>query len=641
MDLIPSLPKYMAISLLVSLALYFTGHLLLSFFRQEGPKSRQVFLKYSIGLIIWVISFAALYSSFKTIMVGAWIILLYSVVYYQKHEEFSLKLFKENIGKVEWKYIAVFSFLLLFITAYYVNRFGIQLKDINVDPVFYAGASDYIKKAKIESLSFNVINLSEAPVFYHFFDIWFMLLLHTVFNSSSLNNLAYVILPLYTSIITVGAMALAESYYPGGKLLIYLTIGLFFLFTSTFEDIFNPIYRLLNVEKTENEAFIYMAYHKLAIIYICVVWFFINAKTKDFFKILLPLSLVTIFYQTTLPGIVGGFGLFYLFWIIKTKDFSKAGWIILLWLIPVIYTALFFFLNRSPDPRLFDYSLTDTIRDNYDSLRSIFLSLSRFIRYSTRLILSLAVYLTLFILFYRNYLPLIRKTTHFYIIISLYVIALLTVCTVSYLVNSFQFITNLFKPIINTCCFILIVMLVFDSNNLKRYIGILLMILNFVFHFPTWGVTEPRLDKNNYQQLVSEFKGQEYKIAYILDSGSYGSIFDKSANLLIPFPNIRRFSDTYFPVCLSVFDIPEPKNINEKYTIYSNLNESPFYAYVVRNNLENDISQAQFDFLRLHRFDYLIVRKGSSFYKNLSSYNITKTIYLENEEYDIFKLKWN
>lgn len=641
MELIPSLPKYLIISLLVSFSIYFTGHFILSFFRQDGPQSKKAFTKFLIGIIVWVISFASWYSSFNTILGGAGIVLLFSVFYYQKNGSISINNSYRNLKTVEWKFLLVFSILLTFSVTYFVNKFGFQLTRIHDDLVFYAGIADYIKLTKVETHSFNVINLSDVPTFYHYFDSWLVALLGSIFKGSSLNLLVYVVLPIYCNIIILGAIALAEIYFPGKKWFVYIVIGITFLFISTFEEFFNPLYKHFGFDNAVNRAFMHISNYKLAIVNICLLWFFINLKTNDLFKIFLPLCLVSILYPTTLPGLIGGSVIYLGFELLRKKNIKNAWWIIILILLPLMYLGSFYLLQNSHyEPVILKYSIVDTLKDNYSSMGAIINSLSVFLTFTIRVILSSVVYLFIYIIFYLKRLPQLKYNTGALILSATYIISLIFTCSIYYVQNSYQFNTNLLRPAFNICCYLVILTLIFDNRVILRYVGSLLILLNIIYHHPSKGRAETNLDLNNYVKLEKEFKSQNVTIAYIKAPDSYKTIFDKSINFSIPLPNIRRFSQYYFPICLSVFDIPKPITINEKYTIYSDLNESPFYAYVAENNLENEISKAQHDFLRLHTIDYVIVEKGSSFNKYLSSYNVIKRISMESEEFEILKLKW-
>ena len=106
----------------------------------------------------------------------------------------------------------------------------------------------------------------------------------------------------------------------------------------------------------------------------------------------------------------------------------------------------------------------------------------------------------------------------------------------------------------------------------------------------------------------------------------------------IPYPYLCRFTDNYYPICLSVFEIPKAKDIKESYCDNENL-ISPFYRFA-GDTIGKSIDSLKKEFIKKYHIDYLFLEKGNTFSKIVKTMPIEKMISFEDEPYEIFKFKW-
>ena len=100
-------------------------------------------------------------------------------------------------------------------------------------------------------------------------------------------------------------------------------------------------------------------------------------------------------------------------------------------------------------------------------------------------------------------------------------------------------------------------------------------------------------------------------------------------DLRIPFKNVRRISNSYFPICMNIADYPE-----------SYRKQSLFYIWALQNNKNYTTLNSQKEFIHLYKPNFLFIENNYEINIPLLLQN-TKYTYLNNlENYSIYVLKW-
>jgi hypothetical protein len=147
-----------------------------------------------------------------------------------------------------------------------------------------------------------------------------------------------------------------------------------------------------------------------------------------------------------------------------------------------------------------------------------------------------------------------------------------------------------------------------------------------------------KLQEKTWYKIENELKNKKFTSAFILNSQKINSF---NHNLNIPLWNIRYFSTSYYPVPLSIFDLPSPDNFIEQSIHKKKQVKSEFFRFTLNQNLSHNIDSAKLLFLKQQEVDYLFVQKGNRWFpENKRKLPVSDSILFEAESFDIFKLEW-
>ena len=148
------------------------------------------------------------------------------------------------------------------------------------------------------------------------------------------------------------------------------------------------------------------------------------------------------------------------------------------------------------------------------------------------------------------------------------------------------------------------------------------------------------IDKTYQNRILNrEFAEKAFTSVSIKNRSSYRSLSDKYIDFVIPYPSLRRFTDSYYPVCLFVFEIPQTNVDIESELTGQSIQASPFYRFA-GDTVGKSIDSLKRKYIEKYKIDYLFLEKGNSFNEVVKSLPVEKRISFEDEPYEIIKFRW-
>lgn len=156
-------------------------------------------------------------------------------------------------------------------------------------------------------------------------------------------------------------------------------------------------------------------------------------------------------------------------------------------------------------------------------------------------------------------------------------------------------------------------------------------------------------DENKLEEL---FGNRYHKIAFVLNLGMKRVCpmeFWFNYYLRTPFSNVRNFSNYYYPICLSFYDIQEVVESSGMTTEFKSsfanrLEDSPFANYVFSKKRAvlnaPEVLKLQLDFLKEHKIPYVIVPDQDAVYERELREIVKRVVKMDSEPYKVLELGW-
>lgn len=438
---------------------FILGTFVMSLFKNEiENKFFRIFLSNTIGLTIIIF----VYSILKTRGLTAQILLtpLIAMVLYRYRSNFqSLKL-NDFIHKVyEFKYTLLFFTICYFYqTLYFFDFYHFEIKTLFGDNYTYGSISNSIYHFSTENLNYAMNHYfkeyRQGIIPYHYSELYLTSFCKELVDKSSVNIYFLTTIPILISIFLTGIYSLLNN------LLInkFLKIGIAFILLFT-TCLFDPFLNPINSLKYVSESTIMGIFSpKLGILFVFILLSFMLYKTNKYLSFLILLSL-PIFSISFLPGVYGGFMLFFTIKFLKNRfKLSKKEWLFMLFVISYLILTLLFFsffkpsyflteklklsiLNRFPK-ELFE----PNIQNNLKVIISNFFiySIPSICSYAYGVLSHLMMGLVFFLpLLFLNIKSLVSNRSIFYLIIAIICGALVTVLLTDGMLDNYQFYSNI------------------------------------------------------------------------------------------------------------------------------------------------------------------------------------------------------
>ena len=438
---------------------FLLGTVVMSLFKNNiENKFFRFFLSNTIGLTIVIF----VYSILKTRGLTAHILLTPLILmilykYRNNFQSFKLNAFIHNI--YQFKYTLFFFTICYFYQSlYFFDFYYFEIKPLFGDNYIYGSFSNSIYHFSTENLNYAMNRYfneyRDGIIPYHYSELYFTSFCKELVAKSAVNIYFLTTIPILISIFLIGIYSLLNN------LLInkFLKIGIAFvlLFTTC---LFDPFINKIDSLNYVSESTIMGVFHpKLGVLFVFILLSFILFKTNKYVSFLILLSL-PVFSISFLPGVYGGFMLFFTIKFLKNRcKFSKKEWLFTLFLIGnLILTVLFFsffkhscfssnhlkfkILNRLPK-ELFEPNVQNNLK----------VIISNFFIYSipsiciyvygvlSHLVMGLVFFLPLLFL---NIKSLISNRSILYLIIAIICGALFTVLLTDGMLDNYQFYSNI------------------------------------------------------------------------------------------------------------------------------------------------------------------------------------------------------
>ena len=648
MDLNPSFFSYYFIAIITAIIVYIIGHISLIFVEQDHENTAKSFsLKLFSGVIVLVSLFAIIETRGNTIFCGLFIILIFIFYFLINTNKISFSYVHQNIFSFEFKeYLYFLLLLIVFLSAFH---FLFGLNHANPDGIcdfsYYAAVGNSMLHNGIETNDFY-INLngnqhSSAPTFYHYFELWFAVIVKSIFSITTFDSIVFIVQPILFTLLVIVVKGFIKQILTISNSLVIYTLPLLIVIISSSSEIFNLLLPNSQLHFTTTQLLYYFNI-KLSVIYICIL-FFLMYRNRYIFEMYIPLGLLCILYPTTFPVIVTGILFFnlYLFFIQK-KPFLWRNYL------PIISVAIFIVC-------FYSFNHLGTIFINKKTLSSIVINkmihfslidVKHFIGDMFYFYFPYILYAIPSLIIFKNIVyrkSILTKNTIFYIalFILMFIISGGVYCLLFGIPNADQIQKNLFFTVFNIACLII---LLFLFEKRQYFIFILYLIINFIslglninkicLHYTTYELSKEKV-------LSKEFSEKRFSSVYIKNSSDYKTYMDRYIDLIIPYPELRRYTDSYYPECLSIFEIPKSKDELKDWDA-DDRNDIPFLPFYkfAGDNTGRSLDSLKKEFIVKYKVDYLFLEKGNKFSSVIKTMPVEKRMSFDDEPYEIIKFKW-
>jgi len=644
MDYFSTLFEYFPIAVATAIIVYFVGHLSLLFINQEhNNQTKSLSLKLFTGIIVAVSLFAIFKTHGNTICSGLLLLLLF-ILYYFK---ISFKKVKLNINFFELKDFMYFLLLLFIFLGIFQFLFGFNHANPDgiTDFSYYAAVSNSISTHGIETCDFYINmpgnTLNSFPLFYHYFELWFAALIKSYFPISTFYSIIFVIQPILFALMVLLTKSFIKQSFTISNVLLLAILPFLIILSTSSAEIYNVIIPNAHLHFTTTQLIDYFNV-KYSIVYICILFYILN-RNQTSFERYLPLGILCLLYPTTFPVIVTGIIClnFYLF-LFQRKTIS---WMNLLFIVSIAFFIVFFYsLQRSGSIFINKQTLSSIILDKI--LHFSFIDFKRFAGDTFYFYFPYLLYIIpLFVIFkdnsYRRKVVSNNVLLNIALFVLMFSISAVVYCLLFGIPNADQIQKNLFFPVLNIVSFIILILL---YEKRRYYLFTLFVLFNLIslgLHIHKICLFNTCNGTSKIEILSKEFSNKKMSSVYIKNTSSYKTYMDRYIDLIIPYPYLRRFTDSYYPECLSIYEMPKSKESLKDWDAdnLNNIPSTPFYRFA-SDTSGKSIDSLKKAFIEKYKVDYLFLEKGNPFSTVVKTLPVEKRISFADEPYEIIKFKW-
>jgi hypothetical protein len=601
--------------------IFIIGNLFFSLFQSNYKKYTAQFLIFIIGIFSAIIitslflSKGITFNLVSTISIPIILILTHQKIVFKGFWE----RFKSNIHP-EFLFLIIPALLYFWIQSFnYYNPFTNEKFCLEGDQLYYATIGNYLYQFGIENRFLDTLNISKIALNpYHYGDSWFVafFLNFLPFNPPIILN--YICNPILLIGFYVGSLSILERY----KNDISVTDKLLLLFIPLFTTISFPVFDFL---PGQLYSWSIINLPKLSINYLGIQLFFvllINKKHSIALYIMLPFFIL---YLVSLP-IIFSVCFLLIFYFLYCEKITKIECYKLLgfycFFVFVLCFAYSIFSEKS-NPNIQKIDLLNIIQTNP------FLYLKTFVNCIIGSVLltiaGLFIYLLTYYFYQKPTLSLYKILLKNELLISFttfYIVSLGFYAIFNYNPDGAQLWYNTFYPLVGTLCCIFISFFLKENTIKLKYLLVLGFIgLNLYYNSPIKAKcpkminNKPRLSLNQqasfYNNIRIKINNNKNPKVVFLKNYEQANVFSKnpfSSN----FPENASIIKNYFPICLSVFEIPNTKD-SINYVLEKNMiSNTVFYKFVANERSKStfvSIEDSQLKFIMDYEIDYIEIDK--------------------------------
>ena len=641
--------EYFLFSILFGLLFYFIGHVFSSFWRKHKDYTvfETFFFKLVTGVLFALVFYSTLKTKGNTIFGG---IILISIVYFFFNKD-RLKIPRLNeILKIEVKPLLLFFIITLLFTALFRHLIFPDLINIHPDFYYFGSISDYLNIYAIETGSLKIIGQTPKPSFYHYSNEWLTALIAASTNNVGSVSMVYIYLPLIITILYFGIFSIAQKITKYNFYSILLLTFVFFILTPLSRiGGLDTILSIGNFDISFVTFFSNPATIKLALVTVLFTFSILAFRKERIIDTVFIYLIITYIWPTTTIAIFGGVFLFLIYLKAYKKDFIAKEFTLLI--LSVSYFLIFYFLQSFPRIETLStssFSRLDMAFLYLENEFDVFQHIKYFIGTFVIRFYYYAIFLIILFVNWRLFLKYKERLSEYnqYVLLYGFVFfcGLLGKSALYFLTDSNQIFENIMD---HTFIYILIFITLIVSLERKfNYIFVFILLISASYTHYTLYSKETKYQENRQisETLSQEFKGKNVKFASHIKAQN--SLFrHPSQRVYPPLTFMRAYSNSYFPVDFSVYDrykhqYEDEVDFTKRNRFLANKLGSPFYSFIESNKIDTVNWEAKYLFLKTHKFDYLVVEKGSLSEQDLSQLVVEKNIKTYDDAVELLKLKW-
>ena len=632
MEFLPFFPKYFVIALCALSFIYIIGHYISILILKNNcftqHISSTIFYKLFFGVITVVSTFALYKTQGNSQMFP--LLLIFILLFSLKKHQFTIPNFKTNI-LIPPKHILYLSAILFITILLFSIRLGtheMNIADVHHDIIFRGGIIDYLVLYGKESIPVNPISeIQTINSMYHYFELWLSALFAQFFKVSGTNAYYMLAIPLLLTMVVYGTFSILISLIKKHKIILAMfAFGiLFFSGISAIQMYFNiPINihsgRMYPIaEKSE----------KLVAIYMAILFLIHQLIQKNKIYTYFAISILGIIYSTTiLLPVIFVTSILFIKEVITLK-FRKKIWYIIAGVTPLFSLCVYLLIIHVTNTNSIDNSVQNHF--SFSILPYIKQVATILITISVDFILGIILFILYY--FYSNNLSRknIRKIVTIPVLLSLFA-CLLSPLFQNYSDEWFQVRDNMVYPMFSILQVIICVLILF-SHSTTIYLKILcsfVVTTQLIINKPFLPHVKPLPNSlpTTYHQVFNK-NAPIHAVFYKSFQQNVDNPWINRYDLRIPFKNVRRISNSYFPICMNIADYPE-----------SYRKQSIYYIWAKQNKKEYATLNSQKEFITLYKPNFLFIE---------NNYELDTTLLLQNknykylntlENYNVYLLEW-
>lgn len=612
MSVVPNLFCCILIDIILLLFFLFVGHLVLSMFKRNDSDNvdnvyNSIFCRLLVGCVSTIVLYAMIRSICRTTLVAVVFLAICYLICSRRNKLVDLPSWFKQVTLFRFN-LTVLLLLIVFLSIPFAAFVGL-LMDVNGNMVFasndyafYAGIAGRLADSGMESTYlYDIDGCVPTLSFYHYFELWFAALVYAVFGIGAEYAFMLCAIPVLIAITILGAMGYV--YSKTGKGLVSVIIALILLFIV-------PISIPLKHISISYDMVNALLLSKYAIVYALLVATLIEIRSKHWVEVYFLLSLISVVYLPTLPAIICVWISMSAFSIVKKKWDRK---IVPFALIPIaVIPALYLLFGQSGNDLPEETGLLFQLKSVYGDKASYVRYVKCLLKGAIGFCLS---YLVWFLLMLHPKCRLLAKR-HWNIVVVLFIAIILTMVgtTILYFMeNSGQLISVFWQSVLAVGIFSLIVECLVNVRYAPLFALLLVLCGGYFAITDVLKKTWKSYEMNQmYKAIEKEVGNKDASFAYVKNAADYKlydaqfQLWSKNITYTIPLCEIRRFNSHYYPICLSIYEIPTPETPRDWLYYGTGVHISPFWLYVSQNDLSDNVDEAKLSFLSSNKIQYLI-----------------------------------
>lgn len=570
----------------------------------------QSFVKLLLGLTIFVVVTAMIYTKGLTIQVLFLPLLFFLAYRYSKKTENTSIKISYNFSNI----LAILSAILCI----FCFRFGqIYNSESNIplaphgDVVYYANCIDFLASFGHENSSVDYTNpQGNSP--YHYFELWFGVGVSRLFSLNTALSLVLIVFSIGNILIWLGLCAILSSYRELKIIDIFFCLLLLSVTGLSFE-LYTKVGFMKYIDVYARNS---LNYSKLFVIYIYAIasWLFFMRNKR--LEAVICLLAIPIGFISTAIGIFSGIFIWICLEYLIKKKFDYYRELLACILIALSIFVFYKFVTTPVNTHV----STNTVGVINKLVDVVYLKTILNIVIGSTIQILLLFLPFLILLFLNKHIHFHYKSlisSEFILFVCIYSLSLLGWGVLHNKVSSTQVFTNIVTTLLNIFASVSMLIIWQNKNTKLLYLNCIFLCIILILSIRTSLVDYrfPYAQSNKYVDSVLKKSNEFSKIgAFIFTKEEYQEIgFSYITNFVIKGNYLIYSQKQTFPTSLSPHNYPISKNKFVASMEVAALENAPFWIYVEKQKKEGvfkNIEESQISFVKQYHINYLICSKN-------------------------------